>query len=84
MNQRRALGRAEDREAASRRRALALSTILTGCALRAPGQGKIDVLVPANMPAALRKPIVRAIETYKPDRGGGKAQTWTPRRGRVS
>ena len=86
-----------DRDAASRRRQVALATIDTaigaGFALRAPGNGSLDILTPVGMASEIRETIVNALTTYKPevaaileaaDDGRGMAQVWvTPRRGRL-
>jgi hypothetical protein len=84
-------------EAASRRRQVALSTIdaaiSSGFALRAPGGGNLDILIPISVPREVHEPIIHALTTYKRevvgileavDDGSGRAQQWiSPTRGRL-
>ena len=68
------------------------SAIEAGLALRAPGDGRLDILIPHDMKAELRNAIVRALLENKrlviaileaADEGRGAIKTWrTPKRGR--
>jgi hypothetical protein len=86
-------GRQRRGEAASRRRQVALSTIdaaiSSGFALRAPGDGNLDILIPISVPREVHEPIIHALTTYKAEVIGileylddqrGEGQTWIPPR----